>query len=317
VGFTVSDTHTPLGEGAEFDAIRHLLKAWGPAAVGIGDDAAILNVPEGERLVVSTDASIENVHFRREWLSPAEIGYRATNAALSDLAAMAARPIGILLSIAIPDEWRGHLVTIGKGVASAADRFGCPIVGGNLSSASALSLTLTVLGSSAKPLERSGVQNGDIIFVTGRLGGPGIALACLEKGQPVPPVARERFAAPRARLSEARWLAQRGAHAAIDISDGLHADAGHLARASRVSLIVNGAAIPCIEGASAVDALRSGEEYELLVAFSPDARPDCNAFELKFGIPLSPVGVAVPEGARAVELTDVEELGVAGFDHLR
>src|SRR3954465_10789839 len=87
--------HLPMGEGKEFDAIRAMLQVWGTRARGIGDDAAVVDIPAGQRLVVSTDASVEGVHFRREWLSPEEIGSRATVAALSDLAAMGALPIGL------------------------------------------------------------------------------------------------------------------------------------------------------------------------------------------------------------------------------
>ncbi|MFL5606761.1 MAG: AIR synthase related protein, partial [Gemmatimonadaceae bacterium] len=100
----------PLGPGAEFDAIRDMLAQWGDRARGIGDDAATLDVPRGEMLVASTDASVEGVHFMRDWLSPGEIGGRAAAAALSDLAAMAARPLGLLLAFGVPDDWRGQLV---------------------------------------------------------------------------------------------------------------------------------------------------------------------------------------------------------------
>jgi thiamine-monophosphate kinase len=92
--------HLPLGPGAEFDVVRSLLRQWGSSAVGIGDDAALLDVPAGSRLVVSTDHSVEGVHFRRPWITPEEIGWRATQAALSDLAAMGARPLGLLVALA-------------------------------------------------------------------------------------------------------------------------------------------------------------------------------------------------------------------------
>ena len=95
----------PLGRGREFDAIRALLARWGDRAVGVGDDAAVVHVPRGDELVASVDAAIENRHFRDDWLTPREIGYRAVTAALSDLAAMAAQPLGILLALALPERW--------------------------------------------------------------------------------------------------------------------------------------------------------------------------------------------------------------------
>ena len=308
--------HTPLGEGAEFDAIRELIEMWGPAAVGIGDDAAIIDVPEGERLVASTDATVEHVHFRREWITAEEIGARAAAAALSDLAAMAAQPRGLLLALGVPVAWRGELPAIGRGVGRVASSVGCPIVGGNITAASELTICITVLGSAAMPIRRSGVRPGDIMFVTGALGGPGDALRAWVAGDEPRQQSRERFASPAPRIAAARWLAEQGAHAAIDISDGLRGDATHLARASGVSLVLNGAAVPRVEQVSAEQAIASGEEYELLVAFAPDRAPDREAFAQRFGIALTAIGVAVPRGEREVEFTDQYVGDVAGFDHL-
>ena len=108
-----------LGPGAEFDAVRALVRGWGALAEGIGDDAAVLEVPRGERLVVSTDASVENVHFRRAWLSPREIGARATTGALSDLAAMGATPLGIVVALVVPYAWRADLEALAEGIGDA------------------------------------------------------------------------------------------------------------------------------------------------------------------------------------------------------
>ena len=102
-------THLAMGDGAEFDAIRSMLAVWGSQAVAIGDDAAVLSVPEGEKLVVSTDATMENVHFLAEWLGADEIGARAAAAALSDLAAMSATPRGLVLALGVPERWRDEL----------------------------------------------------------------------------------------------------------------------------------------------------------------------------------------------------------------
>src|SRR5882672_2613293 len=110
---------TPLGPGAEFDVIRALLVRWGDRAAGIGDDAAVLRLTRGDALVTSVDSSVEGRHFKREWLSPREIGYRAVAAALSDLAAMAARPIGVLIAFALPEAWRNELGAIADGIGDA------------------------------------------------------------------------------------------------------------------------------------------------------------------------------------------------------
>jgi len=309
-------SHLTLGSGDEFDAIRAMLRVWGAQATGIGDDAAVVPVPAGESLVASTDASFEHVHFRRDWLTAREIGARAAAAALSDLAAMAATPAGLLLAIGVPAAWRGELDALAQGVGETAAAAQCPIVGGNVSRAGELSLTITVLGTSARPLERVGARAGDTLFVTGALGGPGAALDALLRGATPRVVDRARFAAPRPRLAEARWLAERGARAAIDLSDGLVADAGHLAAASDVRVVIDLASLPCIDGIAPERAAASGEEYELLVAFPPDAHPDVEAFRSRFGIPLTAIGIVASGRGVSLERGGDRVDLPRGHDHL-
>jgi thiamine-monophosphate kinase len=254
---------TRLGGGAEFDLIREMAARWGHRARGIGDDAAVLEPTRGESTVVSVDAAIEGRHFTSDWLSPREIGYRAVAAAMSDIAAMAARPTGVLVAIGLPEHWRGRLMEIADGIGDALDLADAQIIGGNLSAANELSITSTILGEAFTPLARSGARAGDGLYVTGRLGGPVLALRALQRGDD-PGKHRDRFARPIPRFDEARWLANAGASASIDISDGLAADVGHLAAASGVAIEVCTALIPCADDATVVDALSSGEEYELL-----------------------------------------------------
>ncbi|MDQ2666261.1 MAG: thiamine-phosphate kinase [Gemmatimonadota bacterium] len=309
------DRHLAMGGGAEFDLIRRLLATWGDRASGIGDDAAVIAVPPGEKLVASTDASVEHVHFRREWMTAREVGARAATAALSDLAAMGARPLGLLLAIALPDTWLPDAEALADGVGGAASAVGCPIVGGNVTRSSELALTITVLGSAVAPLTRSGAREGDVIFVTGQLGGPGAALAAL-LGDKIPDAAhRERFVAPVARIAAGRWVAACGASAAIDISDGLLADAAHLARASGISLSLDADAVPRLGGVSQETAMRSGEEYELLVAIPPHVSIDTEMFERTFGIPLTAVGVSIARTPHPVR-THVTGTLPSGHDHL-
>ena len=309
-------SHLALGAGLEFDAIRAMLRVWGALATGIGDDAAVLSVPPDEQLVVSTDATFEHVHFQRGWLSSREHGARATAAALSDLAAMAARPAGLLLALAVPPAWRGELDALARGVGEMAAAAACPIVGGNVTRAGELSLTITVLGTTARPLERSSARVGDRLYVTGALGGPGAALDALLRGATPRDADRARVAAPRPRLAEGRWCAEHGAHAAIDISDGLIADAGHLAAASGVRVAIDLAALPCVEGVAPESAASSGEEYELLVAFPADALPDVAEFGRRFGIALTAIG-RVTEGHGVSLDGRVDRVDLpAGHDHL-
>jgi thiamine-monophosphate kinase len=304
-----------LGPGGEFDLVRELLTVWGDRARGIGDDAAVLALPAGERLIVSTDTSVEGVHFRADWLTPEEIGWRATMAALSDLAAMGAAPRGVVVAVALPSAWRAALAAVARGVADAAAAAGTVIIGGDLSRADALVLGVTVLGSAARPLPRTGARPGDTLWVTGALGGPGAALAAWLAGAAPRPDDRARFAHPVARLATGQALAAAGAHAAIDLSDGLAADAAHLAAASGVALHVDLERVPCVAGVDPRAAAASGEEYELLVTAPPGL--DVAAAAAATGVRATAVGaVAVgPAGAVIVQHDGRAVEPPAGHDH--
>jgi len=286
--------HVAMGRGGEFDAIRAMLARWGALAEGIGDDAAVLVPPSDGQLVVSTDASVEGVHFRAGWLTAEEIGARATAAALSDVAAMGGEARWVLVALEVPEAWRDELPALADGIGRFVADANARIIGGNITRGERLALTLTVIGSSAHPVMRSGARVGDSLWVTGRLGGPGRAIAAFEAGDTPAPEDRARFASPVPRLREGAWLAAIGARAMLDISDGLSTDAGHLAAASGVRCELWADAIPRVAGASVEDALASGEEYELLVA--TDADLDADGFVRRFGVPLTRVGCVLPTG---------------------
>jgi thiamine-monophosphate kinase len=298
----------------EFDLVRALSKQWGDRAHGIGDDASILSPPAGERVVISTDTSLETVHFRPEWHTPEEIGWRATAAALSDLAAMGAAPLGILVAIAVPARWMDKLDALAEGIGASAAEAGAPIVGGDLTRGEHLMIAITVVGATRAPLLRSGARVGDSLWVTGQLGGPALALAAWSEGRQPSPEARTRFVHPSPRLLEAQWLAAAGATAAIDISDGLSGDAAHLAAASRVRIAIDVDAVPCAPGADVSTAQRSGEEYELLVTTRTPF--DDGAFVKEFGLPVTRIG-QVEEGEVGVDLIIGGERVAppAGYDH--
>lgn len=281
---------TPLGKGPEFDAIRALVAQWGPIASGIGDDAAMLEVPRGEQLITSVDAFVEGIHFRAEWIDAREVGYRAATAALSDLAAMGAQPLGLLFAIILPERWRPSLEAIGAGVGAAAAAAFTVIIGGNISSGAELSITTTVLGHAFAPLTRSGAKAGDRLYVTGALGGPGAAIAAWRSGREPDAHHRARFSHPIARIEVGRVLADRGAHACIDISDGLASDLDHLATASGVSFAVQIERLPLVAGVTWQTAIISGEEYELLIAAPP---LDVNELSALLKCPITEIGQVV------------------------
>ncbi|MES2521053.1 MAG: thiamine-phosphate kinase [Gemmatimonadota bacterium] len=295
--------HQAMGPGREFDTIRGFMSRWGALAVGIGDDAALLHAPPGRTLVASTDACVEGAHFREGWLSPAEIGARATAAALSDLAAMGARADAILIAFVVPDTWRARLDEVADGIAQALAPTGARIAGGNISRGSAFSITTTVIGSAPQVIPRSGARPGDVLLVTGLLGGPGGALRAWEEGRTPTVWARERFARPVPRLEAGQIMANAGVHAMLDISDGLAADARHMAAASNVVLTIDPALLPCGPGVSPADALVSGEEYELLVACPPEIVTGMlTEIRQRFALPVTIVG-KVEAGPGSVQLS--------------
>ncbi len=280
--------HTALGAGPEFDAIRRMIERWGPAARRIGDDAAVITIPAERSLIASTDTSVENVHFRRDWLTPLEIGYRAAASALSDLAAMGAKPLGMLVAMAIPEDWRTSLDSLCDGIGEAALAADAPVLGGDMSKSAELAMTITVLGTARDVLYRTSARPGDSIYVTGRLGASGDALMAFQRGEQPSASSRAKFARPVPRIHEGVWLAENGAVAAIDVSDGLAADLRHIAAASRVVLNVDIDRIPLAGGVSSLSALASGEEYE--IACTSPTELDLEEFERRFSIPLTKIG---------------------------
>jgi len=320
-------THLSLGHGREFDLLRAIYARLGSAAAPLGDDCALVRVG-GTTLAASIDASLEGVHFRTDWLSFEEIGWRAAAAALSDLAAEGAKPIGVLVSLGIPHGGRGKgeggrvspnaAVEIMAGVAAVAKTVGAKVLGGDLTRSERYLMDVCVLGTAERPVRRAGARRGDGLWVTGRLGGARLALRSWEAGRrPEEPLAR-RFARPEPRVAAGRWLAARGARAMIDVSDGLAADAAHLAAASGVAVEIALERVPCWPGVEPLAAAASGEEYELLVALPPAfGEPQARAFVRRFRLPLTRIGACARGGGTGVRLTDrgVAVPPPAGYDH--
>ncbi len=299
--------------------------------VGPGDDAAVLASPEGGGVVLSTDMAVEGVHFRLDWITAREAGHRAAAAALSDLAAMAATPLGLLASVAAPGE--GEMAEdLMAGVTEAARAAGAPLLGGDLTrSPGPAVVDVIVVGWTAHPLLRTGARPGDRLWVTGRLGGAAAALRAWTEGGEPDPRARQAFVRPLPRIPQALWLqAHGGARAGLDLSDGLAGDAGHLAAASGVGVVLEADALRQIAfggpetrdptpdpGLSEV--LHGGEDYELLVALPPSFEGSgVEEFTERFDLSLSPVGWVVEgEGVwlRAEPGDAPKRLTRGGWDH--
>lgn len=313
----------PVGEFELIERFTRGLPARGEGVlVGIGDDAAVLDPPRGERLVLSVDAVVEGVHFRRGW-APEDVGWKALAVNLSDLAAMGARPLWALVALATP---RGRdpawLTRVGLGLARCARRHRVAVVGGNVTRARDLSLTVAVAGAAGRPMTRSGARPGDAVLVSGTLGDAALGL---RPGAAAALRARQRR--PRPRLALGRRLAGI-ASACVDVSDGLLQDLGHLCRASGVGASLRLAELPLSPAYRAATrrardpwaaALSGGEDYELVVTVPVRRLPEALAAARRAGTRLSVVGsvvagrgvqVARPGGGRYRART-------AGHDHLR
>jgi len=260
-------------------------------------------------LALSIDLSLEGVHFRTDWLSFREIGWRATAAALSDLAAEGAQPLGVLVSLAVPDNRQRRAgnaspaVQIMTGVGAAARSVAATVLGGDLVRSPRYLVDVCVLGLAARPVRRSGAHAGDGLWVTGRLGGAGLALAALRARRRLAPALRRRFARPVPRIAAGLWLGRHDARAMIDLSDGLSGDAAQLAAASGVAIAIELERVPCWPGVTPRAAARSGEEYELLVALPQRfGDRDARTFRRATGLPLTRIGRCV--AGRGVRMTD-------------
>jgi thiamine-monophosphate kinase len=251
----------------------------GIEAFGLRDDAAVLSLANGRPLLASVDSVVEGVHVDLSLCSPDDVGWKAIMGALSDLAAMGAVPLGALVALCVPGGTGEGELALGVmgGVAEASAVAGCPVVGGDVSGSGVLVVAVTVLGTvdaDRPPVSRSGARPDDVLLLTGPCGGSAAALRALRNGTG----AGVGYRRPLARLREGQLARQRGAHAMIDISDGLSLDLHRLADASGVGFRLD--EVPAAEGATLDEALGGGEDYELLFAVSaPEADGLIEAFE--------------------------------------
>jgi thiamine-monophosphate kinase len=313
--------------------------AHGGLRLGIGDDCALLRVGAGEELAVTTDLSISGRHFRPEWQTPESIGHRTLARGLSDLAAMGARPVAAFLSLGLPKElvqnakgrepWPGKKNWFDRfldGFFALASAFQTPLAGGDLAESPTAVADVILVGAvrRGKALLRSGARAGDLLYVTGTLGGAAAGLARLAQLAANARAARpdsKRIAPlripgnlqsllashfyPQPRIAQGLWLAQRGlASAAIDLSDGLSTDLAHLCEESAVAAEVDAAALPVHSSASLEQALHGGEDYELLFTAPPAARVPRSIA----GVPVTRIGriVRPRKGRPQVALVNVE-----------
>lgn len=331
----------------EFAWIDRLLEILGPAALvggrtAAGDDVAVIEGPSGEAWAWTVDTLVEGIHFRFDWLDSEAVGHRALAASLSDLAAAIAEPAGALVTAAGSHAaFEARLEGVYAGLRDLANRTGCPVLGGDLSrSDGPLHLTVTALGRCRRgpPPGRAGAEPGDDVWVTGALGAPAAAVELLARAGEDPdrlaaarahPAVR-RLARPEPRLHEIAWLAARAPlHALIDVSDGISGDLAHIADRSGVRIAIETGKLPvhadALDAAARIGvdarpwALHGGEEFEIAAsAPAGSIDPHVDAFEARFGIPLTRIG-SVEEGSGVVGLGDrgAEPIARGAWDHFR
>lgn len=295
----------------EFDLIDEIVRALGSAATGPqvlcgpGDDSSIVRPPPDADAVASIDSLLPDVHFPAN-AQPQDVGYRALAVSLSDLSAMAALPGYVLVALTLPDSDTVFARQLAAGMAEAAQVYGVPIVGGNLASGP-LSICVSVHGWVAPEaaLLRSGAKPGQNLFVTGALGGTRAAVEAGIADAGLDARLRERYFRPPDRGPLMRQLADRAsATAAIDISDGLLADAAHLARRSDVVLAIDSQAIPVFQPASLAHVLAGSDDYEILFASTQTAIEGCTA-----------IGRVEVANSAGVPVTVDGEPAAGGYDH--
>jgi thiamine-monophosphate kinase len=311
----------PIGEFELIDLFTRALPLRGEGViVGPGDDAAILQPPRGERLVATADAVFEGVHFDARF-TPADVGWKALAVNLSDVASMGARPLWALVALAIPrDTDPARVAGLARGLGACARRHGVAVVGGNVTRARQLSLTITVVGSAARPLRRDGARPGDAVLLSGTVGDAALGL---RKGASPALARRQRRPTPRLALGRALGGI---ATAAIDVSDGLVQDLGHLCEASRVAASVRLEELPLSVPYRRATrrsrdpwgpALAGGEDYELCVTVPPRRVRAALAAAARCGTPLTVIGTILPgEGIQVVRCDGRLHPVHRGHDHL-
>jgi len=310
-----------MTEGSEFDIIARYFKPLALAddgAFGLGDDAAILDVPNGQHLVVTSDALVGDVHFLRTQ-SPQDIAHKVVGVNLSDLAAMGAHPRAVFLAAQFPkDINEPWIADFASGLAESLAPSGAVLMGGDtVSTPGPLAFTLTALGfqSQKHVLTRAGANVGDALFVSGTIGDGALGLLSATGKLPEHEDLYQRYARPQPRLALGQALAERGlATACIDISDGLIADVGHICEQSNTSATLEYSSIPLSNSAQALVLeqpdlkdliVGGGDDYELAFTVKAEHLATVFALGLELDVQVTRIGLVEAPG-QGVRILDTE-----------
>jgi thiamine-monophosphate kinase len=312
----------PLNEKQLIARIRRVAGRGGKGVLGIGDDCAVLRIPTGDEALVTTDFSLEGVHFRREWHPPDAVGHRCLARGLSDIAAMGGTPRAAFLSLALPEElpqrWVDQFIA---GFVKLAKRYSVPLAGGDTAqSPDGILADIVVLGSvpAGEAVLRSGARPGDLIYVTGTLGAAMADLDQLRAGKKLRPGAHRKHFYPEPRVEVGKFLREKKlVSAMIDISDGLSTDLSHICEESGVGAVIHADGIPAgVRGKDALRfALHGGDEYELLFTAGPGYRIPKQVA----GVPITQIGEIVRGKQMKLTLKDgnSEALAPGGWEHFK
>ncbi|SCL51901.1 thiamine-phosphate kinase [Micromonospora citrea] len=229
-----------IGEFGLIDRVTARLSYGSTVLLGPGDDAALVSAPDA-RVAASTDVLVEGRHFRRDWSAARDVGHRAAAANLADIAAMGAEPTALLVALCMPPEleleWAEELA---DGLAAEAAKVGASVVGGDMSASPTLTIAVTALGDlgGRPPVTRAGARPGDVLALAGRTGYAAAGLTVLSRGFRTPRLLVEAYRRPEVPYAAGPHAARLGATSMIDVSDGLVADLGHVAKASGVAVDV-------------------------------------------------------------------------------
>jgi len=300
-----------IGEFGLIDLIRKKIKKGAGVRIGIGDDAAVLKIDSRKDTLFTTDMIIEGRHFRLKEAKPYEIGWKAMVVNISDIAAMGGLPTFAVVSVGLPSNLKLNFVEeLNRGLRAAAGRFGVSIVGGDTNRSDKLVLSVSLLGEvkRGQAVTRSGARPGDVVFVTGALGG---STASKKHLRFIPRIKESQFLAKHFKINSM-----------MDISDGLVSDLRRVAEESGVGFMISREAIPVSRSAKSLkQALTEGEDFELLFTLSPKGAARLTSSVIPKGLaPVHPIGRVVAKrfGLRLIHANGkIEPLPGKGFDHFK